>query len=176
MEDTRTAWCVVKSKPCREEQVADNLRAKDVLVYVPKARTPKANASRKKLPYTKPRCLFPGYVFVHLSPRDCHLKVRWVPGVRAILGFHNRVAVVDEEGIQELRSRENDSGYIDLPAHRFHNGETVEICGGTFQGWEALFVQYLSHEERVQVLLDFLNAERRVDMPLDDIRPLRQEI
>ena len=50
---------------------------------------------------------------------------------------------------------------------RLKAGDTVRIHGGPFEGYEAIFDTRLDGQERVRVLLQFINSQREVPVELD---------
>lgn len=115
------------------------------------------------------RPFFPLYLFLRF-PGTEHLEVlQWTPGLRRIVMFGNRPALVPEEVIEQIRRR-----LAAMEAVRegpFRTGDRVTITRGPFKGLDAVFDRRLSRADRVRVFLDFAS---RIEVPLEiDLDMLR---
>jgi transcriptional antiterminator RfaH len=116
--------------------------------------------------------LFPAYVFVR-----CNLDVvgidtlQWVPGLRRILSFGGRPAIVPHEAIQLIRDGlqaiEAAGG---LPQHAFKPGDTVIIDSGPLAGLRGIFQGPVGPAERVRILIRFLGETNRAEVPVEALR------
>lgn len=91
------------------------------------------------------------------------------PGSLAFLRGEGGVpAAVPEHVITELRSRER-GGYVRLPRPRgLQKGDPVFIRRGALEGLRGLYAGQ-SGAQRVHVLLQLLNGQRRVVLPAADV-------
>jgi transcriptional antiterminator RfaH len=167
--DESSAWYVVRTKPRAEAFAAANLRSKSVEVFYPRlaSRLVRAVAGAQA---AEP--LFPGYLFARLAlERDYHV-VAWTPGVAHLLGLGGgQPSPIDEGIVSSLRHRAN-GGEILVPRPLLRVGDPVEIRSGPFAGLLAVVDRPCSAAGRVQILLDLLRRQTRIDLPASAVAPL----
>jgi transcriptional antiterminator RfaH len=156
-------WIAVNALPNREYVAATHLRNQGYAPYVPTMRKQIRHA-RQVRDVLRP--LFPGYLFVRL-PRG---NTRWRPilstvGVRTVVCAGEAPSVVPETFIEDLKLREKDGVIVRSIASR-QIGETVLVAHGAFDGIVGKIVE-LSENDRLIVLMDFLNRPVRVTIPGD---------
>ncbi len=156
-------WYVLHSKPMKEALLSEQLNLQRIESYYPyicvQSVTPHA---RKKKPY------FPGYIFGHIDFKQTNLSMlQWMPGAAGIVSFDGIPSSVSDAVIVAIRQRVdeiNAAGGELLEGLK--TGDVVGIQGGPFKGYEAIFDARLSGEERVRVLLKFLNKRQfPVELP-----------
>ena len=82
-------WRVLYTNPNAEYHVLNALRQEQIETYFPEIDTLNARGEKKKAPF------FPNYVFAHLELENVQIsKLRWTPGLRYILSFGGKPAVV----------------------------------------------------------------------------------
>jgi len=146
-------WFCVRSHPKREHIAAAHLRMlPDVDVFCPRLRVKKA--TRRGL-VTFIECLFPNYLFAKFDSKLLVDKVKHSPSVSTIVHFGNRLPVVPEEIIQELRSGFPEDEIIDCERH-VEAGDEVTIGEGPFAGMKATVLRVMTPYQRVEVLLEML--------------------
>lgn len=163
-----TAWYVVRTKPRAEAFAAANLRNRHVEVFLP--RLASAFGRRGATAATEP--LFPGYLFARLAlDREFHL-VAWTPGVAHLLSLGDGAPTsIDDTVVESLRTRA-DGGEILRQQPRLRAGDAVEIRTGPFQGLLAIIDRPCSAAGRVQILLDLLRRQTRLELPASAVAPL----
>ena len=116
--------------------------------------------------------LFPGYAFFLIADRGWW-AARWSIGVRSLVANPGgEPARVPDRVIAGLRSREV-GGLIRLPEKRgIQRGDRVRITAGALAEHLAVY-EGMKPKERVEVLLVFLGALQRVELPKCDIEPVR---
>jgi transcriptional antiterminator RfaH len=159
----RGSWIAVNSQPNREYVAAAHLRNQGYEPYVPTIRKQIRHA-RQVREVSRP--LFPGYLFVHLPIEN----TRWRPmlstvGVRTVVCAGDAPSIVPRSFIDDLRSREKD-GLITRSTAARQVGESVLVAHGAFDGLVGKIVS-LSENDRLIVLMDFLNRPVRVTIPGD---------
>lgn len=164
--DRNSAWYVVRTKPRAEAFAAENLRTRAVEVFLPRlARRFARDAARALEP------LFPGYLFAHLSLDTQFHVASWTPGVAHLLsGADGAPARVDDTVVASLRDRATD-GDVLLPLPAFRPGDAVEVRTGPFAGLLAVIDRPCSGAGRVQILLEILRRQTRVDLPASAVAP-----
>ncbi|MGC8779831.1 MAG: transcription termination/antitermination protein NusG [Anaerolineae bacterium] len=161
-------WYALNTKPQSEARVARALMARNYEIFLPLLPT----AADERI-----QPLFPSYLFVR-----CDLEVvsvaslQWIPGLRRIVSFDGRPAVVPDAAIALIRSRlrqiEEQGG---LPTHNFKPGDEVVIDEGPLAGLRGIFQGPLGPAERVQILIRFLGEVNRAEVPVAILRPAAAE-
>jgi transcriptional antiterminator RfaH len=165
-------WAVVNTHPHREPIAREHLGRQGFEVYCPMMRRRRTHARRVE---NVLRPLFPGYVFVHLEPE----QTGWRPilstvGVRALVRFGDRLALLDEPFIRSLREREVDGVIVRRPCLRptspYRVGQQVRLDGGAFDGVVATILS-LDEKDRLVVLMDFLQRGVQARVTADQVIP-----
>ena len=166
-----TLWYALRSKPNKEDFLAKQLEAYDVDVFFPRVHVKPVNPrSRKTRPY------FPNYLFVHVDLDVVKLStLRWVPGASGLVSFDGEPAPVPDLLITALKRQVDlvNAASRELTSNLKH-GDTVVIQDGPFAGHEAIFDLRLSGQDRVRVLLNFLQT-RQVPVELQSRQIRRTE-
>jgi len=156
-----TQWYALRSKPNKENFLAQQLESSGIDVFFPYIRvTPINPRSRKIRPY------FPNYLFAHVDLDVVKASVlRWMPGASGIVSFDGYPASVPDLLIDTIRRQIED---LTVSERKLKNdikpGDRVVIQDGPFTGYNAIFDVELSGRDRVRVLLDFLEKRQ---VPLD---------
>jgi transcriptional antiterminator RfaH len=156
------AWYALHTKPQSEVQVHRALVARGFESYLP------------MLPPRKDRHaqpLFPAYLFVRCDMEAIGTaSLQWIPGLRRILAFAGRPAVVPDEAISLIHAK---MAEIDaeggLPRHHFQAGDRVVIERGALSGMRGVFQGPTGPAERVQILIRFLGQANRAEVAVDDL-------
>jgi transcriptional antiterminator RfaH len=160
-------WAVARLEAWRPHLGLCCLRAAGYDVYYPRLRTQRVKRGRKI--EVRP-ALFPGYAFV-LIQLQWH-TARWAPGTLGLIMDGVGPAHVPDGVIDEIRRREVD-GLIELaPPPALRRGARVRILHGPFTGHLAIFAD-MRPRQRVEILLQLLGGEQRVDLPKADIEAVR---
>lgn len=154
----KKVWVIIKGKPNKENLLSSYLQNEGFEIYYPKLKVYQTQ---------KIRPLFPGYIFVKLSPRfQLHL-LKVAPGFQKPLLFDEQLAALEEDEILGLKKRENEKGYIEVKKGlNIKKGEILKIKSGAFSGLEATVVEYLPEKERIRLLLNYFNREIHLEAPL----------
>ena len=161
-------WYALRSKPNKEDFLWGELLARKIEVFYPQLRVKPVNPrARKVKPY------FPGYLFVHIDLEQVNLSaMRYLPGATGLVVFDGLPPTVPESLINAIHRRVDEVNaaggetLIDLQP-----GDPVRVQAGPFAGYEAIFDERLSGNERVRVLLTMLGKRQlQVDMPVGQIQ------
>jgi transcriptional antiterminator RfaH len=157
------AWYALYTKPNAEAQVARNLLARGFTTFLPLLPT---------RPGERLQPLFPTYLFLRCDMETVGMAdLFWIPGLRRIVSFNGRPAVVPDEAIELIRQRlAQIKAQGGLPCHHFKPGDKVVIEEGPLAGLEGIFQGPMGPAERVQVLIHFLGQVNRLDIPVSMLR------
>ncbi len=166
------SWYVMRSKPQKEEWLYNQLRALQFEAYYPCLSTSHGKPnSHKSKPY------FPGYLFVNVDLELAGISIlQWIPGSLGLVAFGGEPAYVPDGLLQRIRYRVAEmNGAQDNMLESLKSGDRVMIHSGPFAGREAIFCDRLRDRERVQLLLEVLQAQTiRVNISSREIRITRQ--
>lgn len=156
-QDPMTQWLLLHAKAFKEEFLWREIIARQINCYFPRLNVKPVNPrSRKVKPY------FPGYLFVKLEPDSQEVQaLRWLPGSLGWVTFGDEIASVPENilnGIRQHVEAHNSKSSDGL--NNFTKGESIEITGGIFTGYEAVFDSQLSGKERARVLLQLVHSQQ----------------
>jgi transcriptional antiterminator RfaH len=154
------AWGVVNTHPHRERVALENLARQEFDAYCPLVRR-RVRHARRVDDVLRP--LFPGYLFVRLSP---HMR-RWrsimsTLGVRMLVRFGEQLAFIEDDFVQALRSHEID-GAIVRPTSSYMVGQTVNVVSGPLSGLAATIID-MDDKDRLVVLMNILNRPVKVQI------------
>ncbi len=159
-------WFCLKTNPKHEHLAAMALRQiLQVSCFAPRIRFRKATR-RGLVWFVEP--LFPGYLFAHFPYLDLHRQVEHSPRVTGIVRFGERVAVIGEAMLDQLRDTIGTEETIVFNPE-VKTGEQIKIAEGAFQGLEAVVTQLLPARERVKVLIDFLGRPIEAEIPVSTV-------
>jgi len=169
MVDGSGEWYVVRTHPRAEAKALGHLARQGFRAYLPQCekRIRHAGTTRTVL-----RPLFPRYLFVWLDVEGG----RWRPvlstvGVSDLVRRGDAPARVPSGIVDALRAREAGGAFrIGGALRDLGLGDRVRIVGGAFAELAGRFLG-LDERDRVLVLLDLLNREVAVDIPIDAVQP-----
>lgn len=146
-------WYVVQALPLKERFVRDRIADLGRESFLPLVSERRPGARRSRL-----NPLFPGYLFANLDPREGDLaSVRWLVGVRRVLGDRDRPRPIDDAVVATLRARTDRDGRVRFGT-QLRRGDKVRILDGPFAGFVGV-LERVAHDpqQRVCVLLDLFH-------------------
>ncbi|WP_200868908.1 transcription/translation regulatory transformer protein RfaH [Pseudomonas brassicacearum] len=158
--DTAPAWYLVHCKPRQDERAEENLLRQGYTCYRPQHSYERVMRSRRLI---ITESLFPGYLFIQLAADANWAPLRSTRGVYRIVSFGGIPLRLDNSLIMHLQQR---TAKAITPA--FSAGDSVRITQGGFAELDAVFVS-MDGEQRVVLLLNMLNRQQRISMPLVSI-------
>jgi transcriptional antiterminator RfaH len=158
-------WLALYTQPHKERFVRDHLLGEGLDLYLPEVRNKVQRADR---PSQRP--FFPHYLFLRYPGAEKLAAVRWTPGVRSIVTFGDRPALIPDRVIQHIITRLRT---YQLPEEEpFKPGQVVHIIDGPFEGMDAIFDRQLSSKGRVRVFFELVSRMQvSVEMDLKDLLP-----
>lgn len=163
MESLNLNWCVLRSKPSKEQALYKQIMLRGFEVYYPCQTYKPVNPRASK---TKP--YFAGYMFVHINLKETGLSLfQWMPYSAGLVNFDGEPATIPDNMMQALiRSiglclqQEIDACSEFLPNH------SLRVIGGPFAGYEAIFNTRLPGNDRIRILLNLAQGNQiSVDLP-----------
>ena len=152
-------WIVTRTQANRERWAAQNVVNQGCDYYLPMF-IGKDN---------KPSILFRRYLFVQINGPWRFLLSTF--GVSSVILNGNSPSLVPDKVIDELKQRERENGFIELPPApkaKFKPGQKLRVKDGAFFGFTGIHEQSKPHE-REQILLNILGRETSVDIATQDL-------
>lgn len=159
-------WYALNTKQNLEKFVSDLLINRGINVYLPLWQ-PGVGKNRLSL-----RPYFPAYLFASVDLNQVGVSaLQYTPGVRRIIMRGDEPAVLTQGEIDEIHKRvaRMSDRVLDADGHPLLSGDRVEIIGGPFHGYEALFDRASTSENRVRILIDFLQKRTPCFVGLDHV-------
>ena len=145
--------------------MSEYLRGAGLEVYLPQVRNKVQRGDRRSR-----RPFFPHYLFLQYPGEEKLAEVRRTPGLRQIVAFGSRPALIPDQMIQSIKTRLKTFELGDEDP--FKPGQSVRIIRGPFEGMEAIFDQRLSGRDRVRVFFELVNRlQVSVEMNQGDLLP-----
>jgi transcriptional antiterminator RfaH len=162
-------WYCVRTQPKHEHIAAAGLtRNLGLEVFNPRLRLERPTR-RGVVRVIEP--LFPCYLFVHCSLDDRFDEIRYVNGVSSLVHFGQKISVVPDAVIQELKQCFEADEPMPVEDHLYPGAE-ITVAEGAFRGFSGIVVRLLPARQRVQILLDFLGRTTLAEI---DRRSLQTE-
>ena len=122
-------WIAVYTKPRHEKFVENELKKKGIDVYLPMLKERRKWSDRKKW-VSFP--LFRSYIFVKIEIKNALIILQTI-GVVKLVKFNNKVAIVPEQSIDNIRLM-IEGGYNPEPTDYFIKGNPIEVKDGPLKG------------------------------------------
>ncbi|MGI9243636.1 MAG: transcription termination/antitermination protein NusG [Verrucomicrobiales bacterium] len=166
-QDETPRWYCVQTRPKSEHIAAAGLmRFEGVEPYCPRIRFQKVT-KRGKVWFRE--SLFPNYIFARFVVRDSLRIVRSSQAVIRVVSFGDLLGEVPDNVVEAIRAEMggNLERLIEVP---LEEGEEVEVAQGPFAGMKGIVTRLLSGEQRVQILMEILGQENRVEIPTENLK------
>ncbi len=158
-------WLALYTQPHKERFVRDHLLGEGLELYLPEVRN---KVQRSDRPSRRP--FFPHYLFLRYPGAERLAAVRWTPGLRSIVNFGERPALIPDRVIQHIITRLKTFQWPE--EEPFKPGQVVRIIDGPFEGMDAIFDRHLSSKGRVRVFFELVSRMQvSVEMDLKDLLP-----
>jgi transcriptional antiterminator RfaH len=115
--------------------------------------------------------MFPGYLFARFEYASLHRRIKQRPGVSGFVQFGERIALLPDLLINEIRTRTGPDELLEL-ASSMEPGQEVRIAQGPFQGLEALVTRLITARERVEILIQWMGRSLCAEASIGDLLPL----
>ena len=162
MTEERPEWYCVHTKPKCEHIVAAALAQLDgVEPWCPRLRFQRSTP-RGKVWFTE--ALFPSYLFARFKLPDMVRAVKHTHNVIRVVEFGGKPSPVPAQAITDLRAEMGDDDVREV-SFGVRVGDSVEVAEGPMRGLKGVVQGFLSGEDRVRVLLEFLGRDSVVVVP-----------
>jgi transcriptional antiterminator RfaH len=161
-------WYVAHTQPQAEAKACWHLRNQGFIVYLPRYMKRRRHA---RYVHWVSVPLFPRYLFIGMDLTVARWRaIRSTSGIARLISDGDQPTPVPSSIVKTLQARENEKGVVTLPAiPLFEKGERIHITDGALRGLSGLF-DGMTDEERVIVLLDLLQRQVRVRVPLETVQ------
>lgn len=161
----RANWYLLQCKPRQDERAHLNLIQQNYVIFHPQLTSERVIRGRRQ---RVRESLFPGYLFIQLSRHDNWAPIRSTRGISRIVEFNHGPATVAEHVIEHLRERcfQSSDSNVD---EALKPGEHLQFTSGPLSPLEGVFIAPQG-TERVMILMQFLNREQSVCVPLNIIK------
>ena len=156
-------WYALQHKPAQGDRALAHLQNQGITCFYPKIQVEKIKAGKRTQRF---EALFRGYLFVNLEQTDPNwAKLRSTRGVLRIVSFANKPAAIADNVIQQVKNS------LDSVKKQggLKFGEAVQLGEGPFEGINAVFQAY-DGEERAIVLINFMQKQQRVKVPVTALK------
>jgi transcriptional antiterminator RfaH len=161
-------WFCLRARPKREHIAAACLRQNsEVKVFCPRVRFRKRT---KRGPVWFVESMFPGYLFAQFDYATFHRRIRQGPGVSGFVHFGDRLALLPDELIGEMKVRMGEDELVEIN-QGFEPGQNVQINQGPFQGLEALVARLTTARDRVEILIEWMGRSLHAEISIADLVP-----
>lgn len=167
--DEHGRWVVAACKTGMELDVAEELKAKGIMVWCPvsKGRTP---PKRGRKAMVVERAVFRGYVFLRLMPT----AEAWVGALSAsrligFMGSGGTPIAVPERMMKILRLQVQDPDIANLPALAT-KGQAVDVRSGPFASFQAIVRRVLAKTGKLECEINIFGRMSLVTLDLDDVK------
>ena len=158
------AWYLVQCKSRQDERAEENLVRQGYTCYRPQFTCERVVRGRRAVVCES---LFPGYLFIQLTLRDNWGPLRSTRGVLRVVAFGAQPLAIGDSVINELKLHEAQGDV----QPELVSGEAVRINHGPFAELQAIYLK-MDGAERVVLLLNFLQRQQQVSLPLSGISKL----
>lgn len=156
-------WYLLQTKSRQEFRAEENLRRQGYHCYDPRMSVQRIRHGRC---VDVEERMFPGYLFIWLSNRDNWGPIRSTFGVLKIVAFNGEPLAVSASIVEELKQRETGRASA---REALAKGDAVSVVRGPFRNLQAAFERF-DGVERAVVLLDILQRQHCIKLPLTDIQ------
>jgi transcriptional antiterminator RfaH len=113
--------------------------------------------------------LFPRYLFCRFDPAVSLRAVRYAPDVIDVVCTGNTPAMVADALIENLKALASDR-IANSSGFTFNHGDAVEVVTGPMQGLCGTILGACSEQDRVKLLLSFLQCDAQLNVDRSEIK------
>src|SRR5260221_9266840 len=117
--------------------------------------------------------MFPGYLFARFDYMAFNRRIRQSPGVSGFVQFGDRLALLPDALISEIRIRTGPSEFVEAN-QALEPRQNVQITRSPFQGLEALVTRLITARDRVEILIEWMGRSLLAEATVTDLAPLTE--
>ena len=159
-------WIAVYTKPRHEKSVSSQFTEKGIDSYLPLVRQKHRWSDRMKWVEIP---IFKSYIFAYVELKD-NLEVLQTRGVNHIVKFQNKIAVIPDSQITNLKKM-IEGGFDPLPSDYFVIGDEVEVIGGLLRGMNGI-VSRTNSEDKLIIKIDAIQHAVAVQIERKYLKPV----
>ena len=153
-------WLIASYKINEIKKLKKNLENQEFNYLIPKIKMKTLNNLISE------ELLFPGYVFIH-SSIDQYSKIKYTKGIKDVLRFDSKLAILSDDEINHLIRIESESFAKPLN-QEISIGQKAAIKKGPFK--ELLItIASLPKKDRVDIFINILGSKRKASVSLAEI-------
>lgn len=156
-------WYLVQCKSGQDYRAEENLIRQGFVCARPVCQRDRVLRGRREVIQES---LFPGYLFINLPIGGSWSSVRSTRGVVRIVSFGGTPLSVNSNLVAQLQAQATPS-----QCNSFSSGDRVKLLDEGFAELEAVFLT-MDGDERAILLINFLNRQQQVSLPLAKISAL----
>lgn len=167
-------WYCVRAQNKREHVAAAHIRAQmQSEAFCPRIEIHRKTSAGKKRFI---EALFPGYLFVRVNLSESYRHLLAMQGVTGLVHFGEYYPVVPARYIEEIRQLIPDE-LLDCThlQESFQPGHEAVISEGPFRDFLGKVCAVDQASQRVNLLIDFLGRELRLEVPSQSLMPTTKE-
>lgn len=155
-------WFLLQCKPNQQARAQAHLDNQGFATYAPRLKAERV-IRRKRI--IRDEAVFPGYLFIQLTPRSDWRALHATRGVSRLVCFNNAPHKIEDGLIAALQQQYNPQ---QAPTSLFKPGDTVSITGGCFKDLQAI-VKAVTSDERIIVLMNILHSQQAMAFPVTQL-------
>ncbi len=128
--DTPYQWFALYTKARAEKKVCEELKQKDIEVYLPLRKELKQWSDRKKWVETP---IINSYIFVRITPNE-YRKVFEAKGVVSYVSYKGKAVAIPNREIEAMRRTVESNLSFNVETSSLQKGQTVTITSGPLKG------------------------------------------
>jgi transcription antitermination factor NusG len=162
-------WFAAYTSSCQEKRVAEHCHVRDIESFLPVYRTTRRWKNGCTVNLERP--LFPGYVFVRVSPTH-RVRVLELPGVVSLVGAARQPTPLPDADIETLK---NGIHLTNAEPHRYLAvGERVRIRSGPLEGMKGILTRK-KNSLRVVLTVDLIMKSISVEVDEQNVEAVGHE-
>lgn len=162
-ESPERNWYALYTAPRHEKMIAEQIHLRGITCFLPLYKSMRRWKDRRK---ELDMVLFPGYVFLQITPQS-RLQVLQLPGAVRLVSFNGQPAPLRRDEIESLRHHLSVEGQFE-PHPYLRVGRRVRVHSGPFQGLEGI-IQRTKDRCRVIFSIDLLMRSVAVEVDGADV-------
>jgi transcriptional antiterminator RfaH len=154
-------WGAAFTHAQQEFIALENIEAQGWTGYLPRYEKTISHARKKRIILLP---LFPRYLFINFAIKPFAHSLNNTKGIHSIITNVNRPALIDDETIKLLQSKEDSSGIINTDAiSLFDKGDPIIVQTGIFKGQIATF-ESMTDDQKIKILVDLLGKKTSITL------------